>query len=51
MADRLKDPDDFFAYPVYFFREEKPSTNKNKDLKKKKRKSTMDSDYNESEQS
>lgn len=24
MSDRLKDPHDFFAYPTFFFREEKP---------------------------
>lgn len=37
MADRLKDPHDFFAYPVYFFREDKPNSHKNKAFERKKK--------------
>lgn len=34
MADRLKDPHDFYAYPAYFFRASQPN------LKKKSKKNT-----------
>lgn len=36
MSDRLKDPEDFFAYPVYFFRyePEKKISSKKKPVKR-----------------
>ncbi len=49
MADRLKDPHDFFAYPALFFRETskksmKKTVNKEKHLKKVKSQASFNRD-------
>jgi hypothetical protein len=49
MNDRLKDPHDFYAFPVYFFREIKHhqslKTNEKKKRSKKLQKVTSEKDF------